>query len=223
MQNVELQSKSKIYSSQSNKFLLSSIPDDADKILDLGCGAGFNAAALMREGRVIHGVTISAQEAELAKKHCERVWVHDLESGLPSEISENYKVVLASHVLEHICYPRRILEDVRRVLAPGGTVLIVLPNPLFLRYRLRLLFGDFRYEGEGIYDYTHFRWYSYRSACELIESHGFKVQAKSVQGFIPVGPLRKFIPKKIMQTADKIACRCLPGVFGYQMKFVARV
>lgn len=40
----------------------------------------------------------------------------------------NYEFVLASHVLEHTANPLRALHEWYRVLVPGGTVLVIVPN-----------------------------------------------------------------------------------------------
>lgn len=39
-----------------------------------------------------------------------------------------YDFVLASHVLEHIANPLRAMQEWKRVLIPGGTLLVVLPD-----------------------------------------------------------------------------------------------
>ena len=39
-----------------------------------------------------------------------------------------YNFVLASHVLEHVANPLRALEEWRRVLCPGGTMLVIVPD-----------------------------------------------------------------------------------------------
>lgn len=49
----------------------------------------------------------------------------DLLGGVPSE-SEDF--VVASHVLEHLANPMRVLADCFRVLRPGGVMVIVLPD-----------------------------------------------------------------------------------------------
>jgi SAM-dependent methyltransferase len=41
---------------------------------------------------------------------------------------ETYDFVLASHVLEHVANPLRALEEWRRVLRPGGTMLVIVPD-----------------------------------------------------------------------------------------------
>ncbi len=42
--------------------------------------------------------------------------------------SESLDFVVASHILEHLANPLRILVDIYRVLKPGGVVLILLPD-----------------------------------------------------------------------------------------------
>src|SRR5262245_53660999 len=63
----------KVYSASANPEVLNWVPVDATKVLDVGCGAGGNARALMSEGRLIDGVTLSHDEAHQASACCRKV------------------------------------------------------------------------------------------------------------------------------------------------------
>lgn len=120
---IKKASSEKIYSNLGNAEVLTLVPRGAEKVLDLGCGAGDNAKLILESNSsaIIHGVTISIQEKLRAERYCGKVVVHNLEHGLPiNDISTSYDVVLASHVLEHICYPSALFVDVKQVLAPDG-------------------------------------------------------------------------------------------------------
>jgi SAM-dependent methyltransferase len=49
-------------------------------------------------------------------------------SDLTQIPDETYDFVLASHVLEHVANPLRALEEWRRVLVPGGAMLVIVPD-----------------------------------------------------------------------------------------------
>jgi len=54
------------------------------------------------------------------------------EASSPSSVEdERYDFVLASHVLEHLANPLRALAEWRRILRPGGTILVVVPHRAF--------------------------------------------------------------------------------------------
>lgn len=212
----------KVYHNNINHAVLALVPNDAHAILDVGCGAGVHAKELNGRGHRVDGVTLSEDEADLARVFCANVWIHDLEAGLPSGISSQYNCALCSHVLEHICWPDHLLDDLRRVLLPtNGLLIVALPNFIFVKQRLQILRGDFHYERSGLWDETHFRWYTFASGREMLESHGFEVIHASANGYCPLGPIRRIAPK-LATKFDSWVCRVWPGLFGWQFLYVAR-
>lgn len=188
----------------------------------MGCGAGDNASILMQRGATVDGITLSAEEAHVAAAVCRKVVVHDLEKGLPLDLADSYDCCLCSHVIEHLCWPGPLLADVNRLLSPSNGLLIVaLPNFLFVKQRYKILRGDFYYERSGLWDETHFRWYTFVTARQLIESAGFEISHASATGYLPLGPIRKAVPK-IAQILDLWVSRRWPGLFGWQFLYVAR-
>lgn len=211
----------KVYSNRGNAAVLAAVPA-AGAVLDVGCGAGDNAAVLAGRGAVVDGVTLSAEEARVAEAFCRRVFIHNLEAGLPAEISGPYDAVICSHVLEHICWPEKLLADLHRVLAPHGVLVVALPNLLHYSNRWKLLAGRVEYEPSGLMDNTHFRWYTLATAARLLERHGFMVQRRFAQGSLPLWLLRSILPRSWTARLDAGASRLRPGLFGYQMLLVAQ-
>ena len=91
--------------------------------------------------------------------------------------------ILLADVLEHIPDPGPVLSRLTSLLGPGGSVVISLPNIAYIRARLRLLRGVWRYERTGIFDRTHLRFFTLATARELMEQHGLRVER-----MVPVGP-----------------------------------
>ena len=212
----------KIYSNAGNEAVLELVPPNCTDILDIGCGAGDNAKRLIAAGKMVDGITFSEREAVLVRSVCRKVWVHNLEEGLPLDMIGGYDGIICSHVLEHICWPDRLLYDINKVLTPGGGLLIVaLPNFIFIRQRLKILWGDFQYEPSGPWDETHFRWYTFTSGRRMLESHGFSVIYAGASGYFPLWVVRKWAPKWA-RIFDSIVCRIWPGLFGLQFLYVAR-
>ena len=103
-------------------------------VLDLGTGSGALGQHL-REHRacVVDGVTLNEAEAELARPHYRRIEVADLElSPLVDRFrGETYDCIVCADVLEHLKQPERVLRACRELLAPGGQVLISVPNAAY--------------------------------------------------------------------------------------------
>jgi SAM-dependent methyltransferase len=92
-------------------------------VLDLGCGVGHSYHLLSPRETV--GVDVSPEI--LAGQDRETV-VADMRD-LPFA-DGSFESVLASHSIEHVPDADRVLSEVRRVLAPGGTAVFVTPNRL---------------------------------------------------------------------------------------------
>ncbi len=217
-------SSQKVYSyKKGNPYVISLVPKDAKLILDIGCGAGDNAEILSQLGFVVDGITLSEEEKQLAGKVARNVFVHNVESGLPPELKDKYDVVILSHVLEHICYPQKLLADVHKHLNPGGVLIIALPNLMHFRSRWQLMKGNFEYGEYGIWDYTHFRWYTYKSAKRMLEDNGYSIAKLDVSGDLPFEEsLKRIIPGSARRGMYRILKRVSPGLFGFQLLYLAK-
>jgi 2-polyprenyl-6-hydroxyphenyl methylase/3-demethylubiquinone-9 3-methyltransferase len=94
----------------------------AARVLDIGCGGGFLANALAREGHVVTGVDASAESLEVARRHDATKTVrYDLGDALALPYGDAaFDVVCAMDFLEHVEQPARVVAEAARVLRPGG-------------------------------------------------------------------------------------------------------
>jgi hypothetical protein len=70
-------------------------------------------------------------------------------------------------------------------------------------------------------DATHYKWYTYESCSRLLGENGFVVRRRIADGSAPLGPLRKWLPSGVCRTFDAAFARTFPGLFGYQLIYVA--
>ena len=193
----------------------------AGTALDVGCGAGDNARILAARGWKVSGITLSPAEQASAEPACSKVWVHDLEKGLPEDASGPYDLVVLSHVLEHLRNPELLLNQISRVIMPESQIAVALPNILNWHQRLLFLTGQFEYRDEGIMDNTHLRFYTFSSARKMLEKCGFQViSAKGAGSILPWGLLRRLIPG-FTSSVDRFFCNLRPGLFGRQLIYLA--
>jgi 2-polyprenyl-3-methyl-5-hydroxy-6-metoxy-1,4-benzoquinol methylase len=147
-----------------------------NRILELGCADGFISRHLTERGCLVTGVEIDAEAADQARRWCQKVVVSDLNSTDWTErVGSGFDAILCGDVLEHLVQPEIALWHIHRLLAPGGRVIICLPNITHIRIRMKLLFGKFEYASAGILDVTHLHFYTYKTARELIERSGFRI------------------------------------------------
>ncbi len=96
------------------------------RVLDVGCGRGVLLSSLADRGFEVHGFEISAAAAAGADPRAAVCIGNDLEeAGYPAA---SFDEVILWHVLEHLPDPRRTLGEIRRILKPGGRLIVAVPN-----------------------------------------------------------------------------------------------
>jgi SAM-dependent methyltransferase len=213
----------RVYSNQGNSPLIDLLGNGGNRILDIGCGAGDNAA-LIKSKYIecdVFGITYSAVEAEIAKKQMKQCFVFDIESDIPADLAQqSFDALVFSHVLEHLRDPAVVLARFSGLLRSGGAVLIAVPNVLSWRMRLQFLRGNFEYESAGVLDDTHLRFFTYFTADQYLleKSPDLQVITKAVSGSAPLWWLRRHIlPQRWSERIDRWVCRHWPNLFGGQI------
>jgi SAM-dependent methyltransferase len=106
-------------------FLASGMPRGG-RVLDVGCGRGVILGALADRGLEAHGFEISEAATRGVDPRAKISVAPRLEdAGYPDA---HFDGVIIWHVLEHVRDPRGTLETVRRILRPGGRLIVAVPN-----------------------------------------------------------------------------------------------
>jgi SAM-dependent methyltransferase len=109
----------------------------AGRYLDVGCGSGGSLAVARALGWRIAGIEMDEAAAALARRYTEELHVGDiLTAPFPSA---RFDVVTAFHVLEHVPDPVAVARRMLDWLAPGGLLIVEVPNAGGLG---AALFGD---------------------------------------------------------------------------------
>lgn len=200
----------------------------SNHVLDVGCGEGYFAKRLAGAGNMIVGVDLL--DCPEQRDAFEQYIKADLDNGFSSDAlpplkGTKFDRVLLQDVLEHLRFPRPLLEQCRDLLKPEGLVLVSVPNVANITVRLSLLFGRFRYTQRGILDATHVRFFTRKSARELIEQSGYEIVSEKTT----VMPLELVLGIKasnpIMRGFNLVLAgltKLMPGLLGYQCIFSAR-
>lgn len=218
----------RVYDNAANPALCALLGPGARRVLDVGCGAGQNAAWLRRQhpGLIVEGITASPAEAARARRHLDRCWSFDVEGGFPAELeAQRFDAILCSHVLEHLREPSLVLARLARLLTPGGCVLCAVPNVLGWRQRLAFLAGRFEYTLDGVLDSTHLRFYTFATADRylLADAPELRLEEKRVTGSVPLGWLRRHVlPGAWSAGIDAFGCRVRPNLFGAEILLKVR-
>jgi 2-polyprenyl-3-methyl-5-hydroxy-6-metoxy-1,4-benzoquinol methylase len=100
------------------------------RVLDAGCGVGWGSKLILEAGAAkVVGVDISAEAIESCRRRVPEV---DFREGdlqqLPLD-DDAFDVVVCFEALEHTSDTGRTLDELARVLAPGGILFVSSPNP----------------------------------------------------------------------------------------------
>lgn len=165
------------------------VPAEANRILDVGCGAGGFAASL-KEARgdrlEIWGVEVNAEAAARASGVVDEIRVGHALQIVPALPPSHFDCVVLNDVLEHLPDPGVLLESLRPLLATAGVLVASVPNVRFFRnVRDLALKGRWDYTDEGICDRTHLRFFTRSSLAGLFADSGWEVERMA--GINPTG------------------------------------
>jgi len=96
------------------------------RVLDVGCGEGFGAVMLSRSSAVV-AMELDPEATAHAALTYELPVVQADACRIPFR-PKAFDAVVAMQVLEHLWCPEAFVEQVRELLAPGGTFVLTTPN-----------------------------------------------------------------------------------------------
>ena len=179
-------------------------------VLDVGCGDGSALATAAAQNPAHHfaGLDWSADAVRQARARGLTAVRGTIETRLPVADSKA-DVVIMSELIEHLVDPDGALEQVRRVLRPGGHLLLSTPNlaawynrgllaagiqPVFSEVSLRAVFGR-----PGSVVAGHLRLFTRRALTEFLTASGFRCVTVAGASYHDV--------PRIMQPLDRAFCR----------------
>src|SRR5215213_5457306 len=139
-----------------------------ERVLDLGCGAGRFVAVLREAGADPVGVELAQAALDRARRNVSGADLRLVapDGSLPLPHGE-FDVVWCSEVLEHVPDTIALLTEVRRVLKPGGRLLVTVPDHGRLKRALiALVHHEAHYDPLG----QHVRFYTRRSLTRALDA-----------------------------------------------------
>lgn len=188
-----------------------------ESVLDIGCGRGFLLTHLADAGLTnLTGMDVyedvSTDRWDYARG--------DVTEGLPFP-GASFDCVIAGEIIEHVPNPDEMLREVRRVLVPGGTLVLSTPNLVSWANRVLVPFGvqplgtetsseialgrRHRILGQGNQVQGHLKVFTFRALTEILERYGFTVSHREgVPAFFPrpVDRLDRFVSRRMLPLAS---------------------
>jgi 2-polyprenyl-3-methyl-5-hydroxy-6-metoxy-1,4-benzoquinol methylase len=217
------------------------------RVLDVGCGAGVLGARLRESGNTVWGIDAAGDIAAAATHRLDRFMLADITDrdavgGLLGE--ERFDTIVFADVLEHLPDPVGTLRAYGRFLAPGGEVLVSVPNVAVWNVRLGLLLGRFRYTPTGTLDRTHLRFFTRANLERALLEAGLRVELIDINPGIMrafVGRAKRVMThsggdrralldsrayrayRRLIYPVEYRAARLRPGLLAFQYVVIARV
>jgi len=187
------------------------------RVVELGAGHGQVGLSLHERGLRVVAADLAPPERAFPFPYVATDLDEPFADGVVDAAGERADVVVALDVIEHLRSPEDSLQEIRRAMLPGGTLVASTGNVGYFLVRLMLAMGFFNYGKKGILDLTHTRLFTVRSFCRTLEGEGFRV--RSVRGFGP--PIRDMIGSgpvlRLLDSAAAFLARLWPSLFGYQI------
>lgn len=206
-------SKSVVYrmNSRRQRKILELLPDNLTglKILDVGAATGYFSKYLQDNGAIVTAIDISLEAIAEAQKIVPKSFVVDIESGEGTDVlsEDEFDYIIAGEIIEHLFNPRQALLYFRKLLKPGGKIIVTTPNIVLWSHRIRILMGSFEYTETGVFDHGHIHFFTYYTLKKTLRDCGF-VDLKENHDIHP-------------NWFEKIG-KILPNIFAYALIFSAQ-
>lgn len=141
------------------------------KILEIGGGKGNTLLYLKEKGIASEIHLIDIVDITEHKDKFDSIKILDIENAVLNE-SVKYDIIILADVLEHLKEPERVIYRLKEYLVDNGSFLVSLPNIRHYTAFIKIFVkGSFKYEDEGIFDRTHFRFFCKSDMIRLFSSH----------------------------------------------------
>lgn len=133
--------KRKIESNPNSRYVaIRELVPTPGRVLDYGCGWGAFSKMLEERGNDVVGIDLDQNQVDI----CRCVWTGverlSFDHAAINELdSASFDCVVSNEVIEHVHNPGMYLQEINRVLVPGGTLVISLPNVMTPRLILPVL------------------------------------------------------------------------------------
>lgn len=120
------------------EFIFSQAPRNPNRILDVGCGNAWVAELFCSSANEVVSMDISHTNVGKALEK----FPYKNHSGVVADVlnlpfrENSFDCIIASEIIEHVVHPNHFVENLIRILKPGGVLLVTTPYKEKLQYNL---------------------------------------------------------------------------------------
>lgn len=129
------------------------------RALDVGCGAGLLCEPLARLGAEVTGIDAAPENIAAAREHAALTGlaIGYRAQGVETLEDPSFDLVTCLEVIEHVADPPRFVAGLRRMLAPGGLLVMSTPNRTAASRLAMITFAEgLRMIPRGTHDWNKF-------------------------------------------------------------------
>lgn len=157
-------------------------------ILDVGCGNGAIARALLEDGYDVYGIDASESGIEIANERVSgRFFLHDITAGrLPEALADKrFKTVISTEVITHLYAPRGLIDFARRNLVDDGELILSAPYHGYFKNLVLAVSGKLDAHFTVLWDGGFIKFFSRKTLEQMLREQGFAVTDFAGAGRLP--------------------------------------
>lgn len=176
MLEKEYDAKDESYFAHERNEMLKFIPKGVRLVLDVGCSSGVFGNSVKKQFNCeVWGIEPDKRAAQKAQTLLDKVYNTFFDEHIDLQ-NRKFDCIIFNDVLEHLVNPFDALELCKRNLSSNGVIVSSIPNIRFFDAVYHIVFQkDFKYEGAGIFDKTHLRFFTKKSIERMFSEAGYKL------------------------------------------------
>ena len=185
-----------------------------NNVCDVGCGNGFFTGNIKKSFNCKSLIGIDSNKYALNQASeldfDELFQIGDFNSDRLPIDSNSMDLVICKDVLEHLINPIFLVNEINRILKPGGYLLLSVPNHFPLWGRIKFLLNNnidtFHYFPDSDrYEFPHIRFYTLSSIKKLLSVSNFIIEENLSFFFINPPIIHKVMPVWLKKLVAKIS------------------
>lgn len=185
-------------------------------ILDVGCAQGTLALLLAEQGHRVCAVDIRQESLDYARSRYETGKIEFIRHNvLEIQLNKKFDIIYANQLIEHLVYPKQMIEQLSSMLKSGGKLVIATPNYFYAlsRHPSFEQLGDpkkwehmqFSADGDGhFFAYKEQELTQIFEDCSLCQINARVFETPFISGHLKARFLHRFVPYKVLKALDSM-------------------